>query len=338
MLEAMRAMVLAKPAPVEREPLRPRELPDPEPGPDEIVIEVAVCGVCRTDLHVVEGELEPRRSPLVPGHQVVGTVIARGARARRFSNGQRAGVAWLHRTCGRCAPCARGAENLCERPEFTGWTVDGGFAERVRVPESFAYEIPPALTDEQAAPLLCAGIIGYRALRRSNVEPGGRLGLYGFGSSAHIALQVARHRGCRVFVCTRDRAHRELALELGAEWAGDAADAPPEPLDAAILFAPSGALVPTALRALASGGTLACAGIHLSEIPPLDYASELFGERVLTSVTANTRADGRELLAIAAEIPIRPRITRFGLAEANRALQALRRDRIVGSAVLAVRP
>jgi propanol-preferring alcohol dehydrogenase len=333
----MRAMVLAGPAPVESEPLRLREIGEPEPGPLEVMVEVDVCGVCRTDLHVVEGELPPRRRLLVPGHQIVGRVVARGVGAARFAPGDRVGIAWLHRTCGVCAPCARGDENLCEAPEFTGWTRDGGYAERTCVPEAFAYPIPPSLADREAAPLLCAGIIGYRALRRSGIRPGGRLGLYGFGSSAHIALQVARHRGCRTFVCTRDPAHRALALELGAEWAGESTASPPEPLDAAILFAPAGELVPVALRALAPGATLACAGIHLSRIPPLDYGRELFQERTLTSVTANTRADGRELLELAAAIPLRPRTTAFDLADANRALLALARDRISGSAVLVVR-
>jgi propanol-preferring alcohol dehydrogenase len=333
----VRAMVLAEPAPVDRSPLEHRELPDPRPAADEVVVEVSVCAVCRTDLHVVEGELERRRSPLIPGHQVVGHVIERGAQAHRFPLGARVGVAWLHRTCERCDPCRRGEENLCEAPEFTGWTVDGGYAERVRVPEAFAYAIPDGIRDLEVAPLLCAGIIGYRALERSRIEPGGRLGLYGFGSSAHIALQVARHRGCRVYVCTRDPAHRALALELGAEWAGAAEEAPPSPLDAAILFAPAGALVPVALRALAPGGTLACAGIYMSEIPPLDYARELFQERTLTSVAANTRADGRALLDLAAEIPLRPRTTAFELREANEALLALARDRISGSAALVVR-
>ncbi len=329
-------MVLHEPAPIGSAPLRLETLPDPVPGADEVVVDVSVCGICRTDLHVIEGDLEPRLSPVIPGHQVVGRVSRRGADARRFREGERVGVAWLHRSCGRCPPCLQGAENLCRSPLFTGWSAQGGFAERLTVPEAFAYAIPELFGDAEAAPLLCAGIIGYRALRRSRVEPGGSLGLYGFGSSAHIALQVARQRGCRVFVCTRDPRARELALELGAEWAGAAAEAPPEPLDSAILFAPAGELVPPALRALRPGGTLACAGIYLSEIPPLVYATELFEERTLTSVTANTRSDGEELLAVAAEIPLRPRITAFPLEQANRALEQLKRDGIRGSGVLTV--
>ena len=330
-------MVLYEPAPIGRAPLRLETLPDPVPRADEVIVEVSVCGICRTDLHVIEGDLEPRLSPVIPGHQVVGRVSQRGADARRFREGERVGVAWLHRSCGRCPPCVRGAENLCRAPLFTGWSAQGGFAERLAVPEAFAYPIPEGFEDAEAAPLLCAGIIGYRALRRSRVEPGGLLGLYGFGSSAHIALQVARHRGCRVFVSTRDPRARALALELGAEWAGAAAEAPPEPLDSAILFAPAGELVPPALRALRPGGTLACAGIYMSDIPPLAYATELFEERTLTSVTANTRADGEELLAVAAEIPLRPRITTFPLEQANRALEQLERDGIRGSGVLTVR-
>ncbi len=332
----MRAMVLAEPGPVESAPLALEAVADPEPAADEIVVEVSVCGICRTDLHVVEGELAPRLPHLIPGHQVVGVVARTGAAARRFRPGERVGVAWLHRSCGSCPYCRRGDENLCRAPIFTGWSANGGYAEQVRVPEAFAYEIPEVFSDAEAAPLLCAGIIGYRALRRSGIEPGGRLGLYGFGSSAHISLQVARHRGCEVFVCTREPAARELALELGAAWAGSADEEPPEALDAAILFAPAGELVPPALAALRPGGTLACAGIYMSDIPRLAYTAHLFEERTLTSVTANTRADGEELLAVAAEIPIRPRTTAFPLERANQALQQLKRDGIRGSGVLEV--
>jgi propanol-preferring alcohol dehydrogenase len=334
----MRAMVLHAPAPIETAPLRAETVPDPVPADDEIVVEVSVCGICRTDLHVVEGDLPPASGPgpVIPGHQAVGRVVARGAAARALAEGERVGVAWLHRSCGSCEFCRGDRENLCREPLFTGYSAPGGFAERVAVPEAFAYPIPEVFADEEAAPLLCAGIIGYRALGRSRVEPGQTLGLYGFGSSAHIALQLARHRGCRVLVCTRSPRARALARELGAVWTGGADEPPPEPLDAAILFAPAGALVPPALRALSPGGTLACAGIHLSQIPPLDYASELFGERTLTSVTANTREDGRELLAAAAEIPIRARTTCFPLERANEALAQLKNEGIPGSGVLRV--
>jgi propanol-preferring alcohol dehydrogenase len=330
--------VLERTAPIDEAPLRAVELPEPKPGPGEVVVEVSVCGICRTDLHVVEGELEPVRDRIVPGHQVVGRVRARGPGAQRFEPGQRVGVAWLHRACGRCRYCEAGSENLCREPVFTGWHVDGGYAELVRVPEAFAYAIPDVFSDAEAAPLLCAGIIGYRALCRSRIEPGGRLGLYGFGSSAHIALQVARYRDCEVYVCTRDERHQRLARELGALWAGGADEPPPAELDSAILFAPVGWLVPPALRALRPGGTLACAGIYLTDVPRIDYARELFWEKTLTSVTANTRADGDELLRVAAEIPLRPRTTHFALEQANRALQQLKHDAIEGSGVLEVKP
>ncbi len=333
----MRAWVLASPAPIERAPLECRELAEPVPGPGEIAVEVSVCGTCRTDLHVVEGDLAPHRSPVVPGHQIVGRVAALGPGARRFALGQRVGIAWLWRACGTCAYCAASAENLCRAPRFTGWDENGGFAECTRVPEDFAYALPDALDDVAVAPLLCAGIIGYRALRRSAIRPGARLGLYGFGSSAHIALQVARTWGCRVFVVTREATHRALALELGAEWAGDLGEPPPAKLDGAVIFAPVGTLVPVALEALAPGGTLACAGIHMSGIPALDYRTHLFEERTLTSVTANTREDGRELLELAARAGIRPRTTEFAFADANRALLAVKQGGIVGSGVVRVR-
>jgi len=330
----MRAWVVEEPGPIESAPLELRELPEPEPGPGEIAVDVAVCGLCRTDLHVVEGDLARQRAWVVPGHQVVGRVSARGPGATRFAPGARVGVAWLWSTCGTCPQCRSGAENLCRAPRFTGWHENGGYAERVRVPQDFAYELPDSLGDEAAAPLLCAGIIGYRALVRSGARPGGTLGLWGFGSSAHIALQVARHRSMRVFVVTREASHRELALRLGAEWAGDVGERPPERLDAAVNFAPVGTLVPAALEALAPGATLACAGIHMTPIPELDYAKHLFEERTLTSVTANTRADGRELLELAARIPLVPRTTAFPFADANAALAALKAGLIAGSGVL----
>ncbi len=329
-------MVLNRPGPIEGSPLRLEDLPDPRPGPREIVVEVSTCGVCRTDLHVIEGELDPDQPRVVPGHQVVGTVAVRGPGADRFELGARVGVAWLQATCGHCDYCARGDENLCRAPTFTGWHVDGGYAERVKVPEQWAYAIPDVFGAREAAPLLCAGIIGYRALKRAAVRPGCRLGLYGFGSSAHISLQVARHWGCEVFVVTRQATHRQLARELGAAWAGGLDEEPPELLDSAINFAPVGHLVPPALRALRPGGTLACAGIYLSDVPRLDYPRELFGEKTLTSVTANTRRDGEELLAVAAEIPIRPRTTCFALERANEALQSLKGGEVAGSVVLQI--
>lgn len=327
-------MVLREPAPAESKPLGVADLPMPEPGPGEVRLRVEVCGVCRTDLHVVEGDLAPRRRDLVPGHQVVGRVEAAGPGARRFAAGQRVGVAWLRRVCGRCRFCARGDENLCLEPEFTGWDADGGYAEYVVAPEDFAYPLREGLEPGQIAPLLCAGIIGYRAYKRSGVEPGGRLGLWGFGNSAHITIQVARHHGCEVYVFSRGGEHRELAEELGATWVGDSFDPTPVPLDGAILFAPAGELVPPALEALDRGATLAIAGIHLSDVPPLSYQKHLFQERRLQSVTANTRQDGRELLELAARIPIETRTTSYPLEAANEALVDLKHDRVRGAAVL----
>lgn len=332
----MRAMILDENAPIDASPLRAVERPAPEPGPKQVRVRVHVCGICRTDLHVIEGELPLVRRPLIPGHQVVGTVDALGPGCQKLRLGERIGIAWLRRTCGRCRYCLRGDENLCPSSRYTGWHEDGGYAEHAVVDEDFAYRIPEVFGDEDAAPLLCAGIIGYRALKRSAVQPGERLGLFGFGSSAHITLQVARHRGCEVFVSTRGEAHRKLALALGAVWAGDASELPPVPLDGAILFAPAGELVPPALRALRRGGTLALAGIYLSTIPPLTYEEHLFHEKRLTSVEANTRRDGQELLEEAARIPIRPRRRLFPLADANRALQTLKHDGIAGTGILVV--
>ena len=330
----MRAMSLAGPAPVESAPLRCESRAAPSPGPDEVLVRVIACGVCRTDLHIVEGDLPLVRSPVVPGHQVVGRVEAMGSQARRFRAGDRVGIAWLRRTCGTCEACRRGRENICERSEFTGYHADGGFADYAVVPESFAYALPPVFGDAEAAPLLCAGIIGYRALKRSDVPPGGRLGIYGFGASAHVTLQVARARGCEVFVCTREASHRALARELGATWVGDIGDTMPAKADGTILFAPVGDLVPVALRNLARGGTLALAGIYMTPIPSLDYERDLFYERNLRSVTANTRADGEELLAEAARIPIRPATTTFPLEDANQALALLKRGGFAGAGVL----
>jgi propanol-preferring alcohol dehydrogenase len=329
-------MNLSAPGPVEAKPLACVERPVPAPAPDEIRVAVEVCAVCRTDLHVVEGELAPRRAGMIPGHQVVGRVAALGASARRFQIGDKVGVAWLRRTCGRCRFCVNERENLCLAPQFTGWDADGGYAEQLLVPEAFAYALPEALAPEQAAPLLCAGIIGYRSYVRCGVPKGGRLGIYGFGGSAHIVIQIARHHGCEVFVVTRGGVHRELAQSLGAAWIGEAGETPPVPLDGAILFAPAGELVPVALAALDRGATLAVAGIHLSQIPPLDYQDQLFQERRLCSVTANTRADGEALLALAAGIPIRTHTQAYPLEAANEALIDLKHDRVRGSALLRI--
>jgi propanol-preferring alcohol dehydrogenase len=332
----MRAMLLPSQAPIASAPLVGRELAVPEPEPGEVRVRVRACATCRTDLHVIEADLPPRRLPLVPGHQVVGTVDALGPGAQRFRRGDRIGVAWLRSTCGTCRDCAAGRENLCEFSAYTGWTHDGGYAAYCCVPEAFAYAIPDAFGDAEATPLLCAGIIGYRALRRSQVPRGGRLALYGFGSSAHITLQVARHWQCAVYVVTRDQAHQQLALELGAEWAGGAGARLPVKVDSAIVFAPAGELVPVALRDLDKGGTVALAGIHMSDIPAMAYEPHLFWEKTLQSVTANTRADGEALLREAVEIPIRPRVERYALADANRALQDLAADRVRGTAVLMI--
>ncbi len=330
----MRAMVLSAQAPVASSPLRPADVPLPEPGPGEVRVRVGACAACRTDLHIIEGDLPPRRLPLVPGHQAVGAVEALGPGVSRLRVGERVGIAWLRSSCGACGFCRSGRENLCEASTYAGWTHDGGYAEAAVVPEAFAYRLPGGLDDVGAAPLLCAGIIGYRALRRSGLHRGGRLGLWGFGSSAHVAIQVARAWGCTVSVVTRDPAHRRLALDLGAAWAGGPGESPPAKVDAAIIFAPAGEIVPAALEALDRGGTLALAGIHMSDVPGLDYARHLFGERTLTSVTASTREDGEALLREAAAIPIRPRVTRYALGEANRALQDLAADRVEGTAVL----
>jgi propanol-preferring alcohol dehydrogenase len=331
-------MCLTAPAPAESRPLAALDREVPRPGPGEILVRVEVCAVCRTDLHVIEGDLAPRRPGIVPGHQVVGEVAAAGPGARLLPVGARVGIAWLRRTCGACRFCTRGDENLCLAPSFTGWDVDGGYAEYAAVPEEFAYRLPSELPAERIAPLLCAGIIGDRAYARSRVRPGGRLGLYGFGSSAHIVIQIARHHGCEVYVVSRGGEHRELARSLGAAWIGESGEAPPRPLDAAILFAPVGELVLPALAALDRGGTLAIAGIHLSDVPRLDYQRHLFQERSLCSVTANTREDGRALLRLAAEIPIETRTTRYPLEAAGEALVDLKQDRVRGAAILEVAP
>jgi propanol-preferring alcohol dehydrogenase len=308
----------------------------PEPGPGEVRVRVTVCGVCRTDLHLAEGDLPPRRPGVVPGHEVVGVVDALGPGARRFEPGRRIGIAWLRATCGTCRFCRRGDENLCLAPRFTGWDDDGGYAEHAVVPEAFAHPLPDGFDDEAAAPLLCAGIIGYRALRRSALPAGGRLGIWGFGASAHLAAQVALHEGAEVHVRTRSAEARALALALGAASAGDVADPLPAPLDSAVVFAPAGEVVPVALAALDRGGTCAVAGIHLTTVPPLDYEAHLFQERQLRSVTANTRRDAAELLAIAARAPLRPATTAYPFEAADRALADLAAGRVTGAAVVRV--
>ena len=332
----MRAMVVRSQRPIAGSPLEVTDLKVPDPGPGEVRVRVRACATCRTDLHIIEGELPPRRLPIVPGHQVVGVVDAAGAGAMRFRPGDRAGIAWLRSTCGRCRFCTTGRENLCEESTYTGWTHDGGYAQYCCVPEAFAYAIPPAFDDADATPLLCAGIIGYRALKRSRATRGSRLLLYGFGSSAHITLQVARHWGCTVYVVTRDVHHQRLALDLGAEWAGGAGSGLPVKVDSAIVFAPAGDLVPLALQAVDKGGTVALAGIHMSDVPAMSYEPHLFWEKTLQSVTANTREDGEGLFREAALIPIRPHVQRYALADANRALADVAGNRMQGTAVLMV--
>lgn len=330
----MDAWVVASPEPLATGPMRRARRPDPEPGPNELLVRVTACGVCRTDLHIVEGDLPPHKSGVIPGHEIVGTVAALGDGASRFAVGDRVGIAWLRWTCGSCRFCTTGRENLCERPRFTGWDEDGGYAEYAVIHEDFAHRLPDVFDDLHTAPLLCAGIIGYRALRRAAVPPGGRLGIYGFGGSAHLAAQVALSEGAIVHVMTRSQAARELASRLGVASVQDASAPPPEPLDSAILFAPAGDLVPVALEALDRGGTLAIAGIHLSPMPPLDYARHLFDERNIVSVTANTRADAREFLGIAARIPVEVSAIPYPFERADEALAALASGRLAGAAVL----
>jgi propanol-preferring alcohol dehydrogenase len=330
----MRAMVLEKPGSIDSSPLVERELPDPAPAEGQVLVRVEACAICRTDLHVIEGELTPVKPTIIPGHQAVGIVEKNGPGASRFKIGDRVGIAWLRWTDGTCRYCRRGDENLCPHAKFTGYTDDGGYAELAVVPEKFAYPLPADGDAVALTPLLCAGIIGFRALRRSELRPGRRLGLYGFGSSASITIQIARYWKCPIYVMTRDEKHRQLASELGATWVGAATAQPPETIDSAILFAPVGDLVLPALEALDMGGTLAIAGIHLTDIPMLNYERHLFHEKNLRSVTANTRADGEELLRLAAEIPLVPKTTTFPLREANKALQQLKHDGIDGTGVL----
>ncbi len=330
----MRAWVVDRPAPIDKGPLKLIDRDIPVPGPAQVRVRVRTCGVCRTDLHLAEGDLTPRRPGVVPGHEIVGEVDALGEGSRRFQIGERIGIAWLAATCRACQYCRSGRENLCISPLFTGWDLDGGFAEFAVVDERYAYALTDDFSDRDAAPLLCAGIIGYRALRRANLPPNGRLGIYGFGASAHLTAQIAIREGATVHVLTRSEEARRLARALGAASAGDAADSPPEPIDSAILFAPAGDLVPVALEALDRGGTLAIAGIHLSDIPMLSYQKDLFHERTLTSVTANTRADGEEMLAAATRLHLDVTTTSYPLDAADQALSDLAHDKVSGAAVL----
>jgi propanol-preferring alcohol dehydrogenase len=334
----MQAWVLDKPSLVTERPIKIRDIPVPHPAEDELLLRINACGICRTDLHVVEGELPVRRSPLVPGHQIVGRVAGVGSRVSGFANGDRVGVAWLNRTCGVCEYCRSHRENLCERAQFTGWTVDGGYAEYAVAPAAYTYLLPQGFDDIQAAPLLCAGIIGYRCLGQTGLGEvdwaGTRLGLYGFGAAGHVCIQLARARGAEVYVCTRDRErHQALARELGAMWVGNATAEPPEKLDAAIIFAPAGELVPIALKATRKGGTVVLGGIYMSPIPSFDY-SLIYGERVVRSVANNKRDDGREFLLEAARIPVRTHTQIFSFDQTNDALIALKNDSIRGAGVV----
>lgn len=330
----MKAFVLRETAGIEEHPLELTEVPEPEPGPGEVRLRVRACGICRTDLHVIEGDLPAARRPVVPGHQVVGSVDRVGEGVEAWAPGDRAGVAWLRGTCGECEYCRSGRENLCGQSRYTGYHEHGGLAEYAVAPAGWTYRIPDPFGAAEATPLLCAGIIGYRALRRARVPEGGRLGLYGFGSSAHLVIQIALHRGYEVLVATRSESHRDLARGMGASWAGGAYEDFPEPVHSSIVFAPAGPLVPVALRSLKKGGTLSLAGIHMSPIPEMEYEPHLFHEKEVRSVEANTRQDGRDLLEEAAEIPIRPRVTTLPWTRANEGLQRLKEDGFDGTGVL----
>lgn len=328
-------MVLEKPQPAEASPLALRDIPTPTPGPGEIRVHVNCCGLCHTDLHTLEGDLPLPKLPLVPGHQIVGEIDAVGSGVHTLKEGDRVGIPWLHSTDGTCDYCKRGLENLCDNGRFTGYHVNGGYSEATIVPEVFAHRLPSSFSDENAAPLLCAGIIGYRSFRLSGIRPGERLGLYGFGASAHLVIQLAGYRGCEVYVFTRGQNHRDLAKRLGAAWVGGAEETPPQSLDAAIIFAPAGRLVVDALRVVRKGGTLALAGITMSPIPELPY-SLLYQERVVRTVANSTRQDCREFLDLAADANLKSEVQVFDLEEANRALQELKFSRIQGAGVLRV--
>jgi propanol-preferring alcohol dehydrogenase len=332
----MRAMIFERPANIDTNPLKLVERPEPVAGQGEILVRVRTCGVCRTDLHLTEGDLAPKHPQTVPGHEIVGVVEKLGPGCTLFDVGARVGIAWLRKTDGTCKFCRSGRENLCPNSRFTGWDADGGFADFATVREDFAYPLPDAIDDEHMAPLLCAGIIGYRSIERAAIEPGMCVGLYGFGGSAHLAIQVLKHWNCRVFVMSRADIHRDLAASLGAEFVGETKSRPPVPLDAAILFAPAGDIVLPAMQALGRGGVLSIAGIYLSAIPPLDYERDLFYEKEIRSVTANTRADGHAFLKLAGEIPIASHTVEMPLEKANEALQMLKHDKLSGAAVLRV--
>ncbi len=332
----MKAMILKKPKPVERQPLEMVDVPVPEPGPGEILVRVHMCGLCHTDIHTVEGDFELPVLPIIPGHQIVGTVEKAGPGVTKPAIGDRVGAAWLNRTCQECSFCRRDLENLCEKALFTGYHVHGGYAQYAVLPADFIYSLPEDFSDRDAAPLLCAGIIGFRALKLSNLKPGETLGLYGFGASAHVAIQVAVHRGCRVLVFTRSRDHMAHAEKLGAAWTGTSKDRPPEKPASSIVFAPAGEIVLDALAHLEKGGTVALAGITMTTIPALDYDRHLYHEKMLRSVTASTREDGRELIRLAAAIPIRTDTILFPLEEANEALRLIKESRISGAGVLEI--
>jgi propanol-preferring alcohol dehydrogenase len=334
----MKACVLHSVAPVETNPLEFTEAPTPQPTENQVLVKVSACGVCRTDLHVIEGELPRQVLPIIPGHQIIGRVEQTGAQVTSLEIGDRVGIPWLHETCGQCEYCRDGKENLCENATFTGWLVNGGYAEYAVAPAAFVYSIPEIFSDEEAAPLLCAGIIGFRSLRLSGIAGpslGKRLGIYGFGAAAHIAIQVARHWGVDVYAFTRDARHQQLAYDLGAVWAGGSDDEPSVRLDSVIIFAPAGELVVAALKVLKKGGCVALGGIHMSQIPPIDYQL-LYHERVVRSVANNTRQDGLDFLRVAAEIPIKTQVQLFDLVEANAALKALKHDAVRGAAVIKV--
>lgn len=328
-------MILQQPAPAEQSPLQLTDLPDPTPAPNEVRVHIRTCGLCHTDLHTIEGDLQLPKLPLVPGHQIVGTIDAIGSAVRTRKVGDRVGIPWLYSTDGTCPYCLRHTENLCENARFTGYHVNGGYAELCVVREDFAHPLPAAFSDENAAPLLCAGVIGYRSYRLSGAQPGQRLGLYGFGASAHLVLQLASHEKCEVYVFTRSRAHRELAEKLGAVWTGSAEDTPAHSLDSSIIFAPAGSIVSLALKHLRKAGTLALAGITMSQIPALDY-DLLYHERVLRSVANSTRQDCRDFLRLAAEIPIQTEIRIYPLTRANQALQDLKHSQLAAAGVLTV--
>jgi alcohol dehydrogenase, propanol-preferring len=331
--ELMDVWAVDRPGPIDQGPLQRVRRTVPEPGPGEVLVKVEACGICRTDLHLCEGDLEPRRPGVVPGHQVVGPVVDRGAGADRFANEDRVGIAWLRGTCGSCEFCRAGSENLCPQSSYTGWDADGGFAEYAVVPQDYAYALPGDRSAEELAPFLCAGIIGYRSLLRANLPPGGRLGIYGFGSSAHLTAQLAAAQGAELFVMTRGEQNRALARSLGAAYVGETADRPPVPLDSAIVFAPAGDVVPHALEALKPGGTAAIAGIHLTDVPTLNYERHLFHERDLRSVTSNTRRDGEELFRLVSRLPVSAHTTVVPFSAVDRALADVAHGRAAGSLV-----